>query len=215
MISLSNAVVFGWHSAIMGMRNPMNSWPKSDSVFYSDFSCKIGQNDLDLMKTLIKAGTEHRKFTRMLHVQMDIEAPLYWWKEFETYKIGTVSNSCSTMHKIAAKEFTLDDFSHEHIGDVPNCDPMYYAALEGTIMALNEARRCFIDTKDKKYWWQMIQLLPSSYNQLRTVDLNYEVLLNQYFQRKDHKLDEWRIYCEQIKCFPYLNDFIEVLKNEQ
>lgn len=215
MISLSNAVVFGWHSAIMGMRNPMNSWPKSDSVFYSDFSCKIGQNDLDLMKTLIKSGTEHRKFLRMIHVQMDIEAPLYWWKEFETYKIGTVSNSCSTMHKIAAKEFTLDDFSHEHIGDVPNCDPMYYAALEGTIMALNEARRCFIDTKDKKYWWQMIQLLPSSYNQLRTVDLNYEVLLNQYFQRKDHKLDEWRIYCEQIKCFPYLNDFIEVLKNEQ
>ena len=212
MISLSNAVVFGWHSAIMGMRNPMNSWAKSDSVFYSDFSCKIGQNDLDLMKTLIKAGTEHRKFLRMLHVQMDIEAPLYWWKEFETYKIGTVSNSCSTMHKIAAKEFTLDDFSHERIGDVPNCDPMYYAALEGTIMALNEARRCFIDTKDKKYWWQMIQLLPSSYNQLRTVDLNYEVLLNQYFQRKEHKLDEWRIYCEQIKCFPYLNDFIEVLE---
>ena len=215
MISLSNAVVFGWHSAIMGMRNPMNSWPKSDSVFYSDFSCKIGQNDLDLMKTLIKAGAEHRKFLRMIHVQMDIEAPLYWWKEFETYKIGTVSNSCSTMHKIAAKRFTLDDFSHEHIGDVPNCDPMYYAALEGTIMALNEARRCFIDTKDKKFWWQMIQLVPSSYNQLRTVDLNYEVLLNQYFQRKDHKLDEWRIYCEQIKCFPYLNDFIEVLKNEQ
>lgn len=214
MISLSNAVVFGWHSAIMGMRNPMNSWAKSDSVFYSDFSCKIGQNDLDLMKTLIKSGAEHRKFLRMIHVQMDIEAPLYWWKEFETYKIGTVSNSCSTMHKIAAKEFTLDDFSHEHIGDVPNCDPMYYAALEGTIIALNEARRCFIDTKDKKYWWQMIQLLPSSYNQLRTVDLNYEVLLNQYFQRKDHKLDEWRIYCEQIKCFPYLNDFIEVLKNE-
>ena len=215
MISLSNAVVFGWHSAIMGMRNPMNSWAKSDSVFYKDFSCQIGQNDLDLMERLIKSGAEHRKFLRMIHVQMDIEAPLYWWKEFETYKIGTVSNSCSTMHKIAAKEFTLDDFSHEHIGDVPNCDPMYYAALEGTIMALNEARRCFIDTKDKKFWWQMIQLLPSSYNQLRTVDLNYEVLLNQYFQRKDHKLDEWRIYCEQIKCFPYLNDFIEVLKNEQ
>ena len=215
MISLSNAIVFGWHSAIMGMRNPMNSWSKSDSVFYSDLSCKIGQNDLDLMEKLIKAGTEHRKFLRMIHVQMDIEAPLYWWKEFDTYKIGTVSNSCSTMHKIAAKEFTLDDFSHEHIGDVLNCDPMYYAALEGAIMALNEARRCFIDTKDKKYWWQMIQLLPSSYNQLRTVDLNYEVLLNQYFQRKDHKLDEWRIYCEQIKCFPYLNDFIEVLKNEQ
>ena len=209
MISLSNAVVFGWHSAIMGMRNPMNSWPKSDSVFYSDFSCKIGQNDLDLMKTLIKSGTEHRKFLRMLHVQMDIEAPLYWWKEFETYKIGTVSNSCSTMHKIAAKEFTIEDFSVEHLLAE---NTVYFGK---TIERLNNARNKFLETKDKKYWWQMIQLLPSSYNQLRTVDLNYEVLLNQYFQRKDHKLDEWRIYCEQIKCFPYLNDFIEVLKNEQ
>ena len=209
MISLSNAVVFGWHSAIMGMRNPMNSWSKSDSVFYSDFSCKIGQNDLDLMKTLIKAGTEHRKFLRMIHVQMDIEAPLYWWKEFETYKIGTVSNSCSTMHKIAAKEFTLDDFSHEHL------DRFSTEVLGWTIKALNGSREDYMKSKSKDDWWQMIQLLPSSYNQLRTVDLNYEVLLNQYFQRKDHKLDEWRIYCEQIKCFPYLNDFIEVLKNEQ
>ena len=206
MISLSNAVVFGWHSAIMGMRNPMNSWPKSDSVFYSDFSCKIGQNDLDLMKTLIKAGTEHRKFLRMIHVQMDIEAPLYWWKEFETYKIGTVSNSCSTMHKIAAKEFTIEDFSVEHLLAE---NTVYFGK---TIERLNNARNKFLETKDKKYWWQMIQLLPSSYNQLRTVDLNYEVLLNQYFQRKDHKLDEWRIYCEEIKCFPYLNDFIEVLE---
>ena len=209
MISLSNAVVFGWHSAIMGMRNPMNSWPKSDSVFYSDFSCKIGQNDLDLMEKLIKAGAEHRKFLRMLHVQMDIEAPLYWWKEFETYKIGTVSNSCSTMHKIAAKEFTIEDFSVEHLLAE---NTVYFGK---TIERLNNARNKFLETKDKKYWWQMIQLLPSSYNQLRTVDLNYEVLLNQYFQRKDHKLDEWRIYCEQIKCFPYLNEFIEVLKNEQ
>ena len=209
MISLSNAVVFGWHSAIMGMRNPMNSWAKSDSAFFSDFSCQIGQNDLALMKALIKSGTEHRKFLRMLHVQMDIEAPLYWWKEFETYKIGTVSNSCSTMHKIAAKEFTLDDFSHEHIGDVPNCDPMYYAALEGTIMALNEARRCFIDTKDKKYWWQMIQLLPSSYNQRRTIDLNFEVLLKQYRERKNHKLDEWHTYCDWIKEIALLNAIIE------
>ena len=206
MISLSNAVVFGWHSAIMGMRNPMNSWSKSDSVFYNDFSCQIGQNDLDLMKTLIKAGTEHRKFLRMLHVQMDIEAPLYWWKEFETYKIGTVSNSCSTMHKIAAKEFTIEDFSVEHLLAE---NTVYFGK---TIERLNNARNKFLETKDKKYWWQMIQLLPSSYNQLRTVDLNYEVLLNQYFQRKDHKLDEWRIYCEQIKCFPYLNDFIEVLE---
>lgn len=209
MISLSNAVVFGWHSAIMGMRNPMNSWAKSDSVFYSDFSCKIGQNDLDLMEKLIKAGAEHRKFLRMLHVQMDIDAPLYWWKEFETYKIGTVANSCSTMHKIAAKEFTLDDFSHEHL------DRFSTEVLGWTIKALNGSREDYMKSKSKDDWWQMIQLLPSSYNQLRTVDLNYEVLLNQYFQRKDHKLDEWRIYCEQIKCFPYLNDFIEVLKNEQ
>lgn len=209
MISLSNAVVFGWHSAIMGMRNPMNSWAKSDSVFYSDFSCKIGQNDLDLMEKLIKAGAEHRKFLRMIHVQMDIEAPLYWWKEFETYKIGAVSNSCSTMHKIAAKEFTLDDFSHEHL------DRFSTEVLGWTIKALNGSREDYMKSKSKDDWWQMIQLLPSSYNQLRTVDLNYEVLLNQYFQRKDHKLDEWRIYCEQIKCFPYLNDFIEVLKNEQ
>ena len=209
MISLSNAVVFGWNGAIMGMRNPMNSWAKSDSAFYSDFSCKIGQNDLDLMKTLIKAGTEHRKFLRMIHVQMDIEAPLYWWKEFDTYKVGTVANSCSTMHKIAAKEFTLDDFSHEHL------DRFSTEVLGWTIKALNGSREDYMKSKSKDDWWQMIQLLPSSYNQLRTVDLNYEVLLNQYFQRKDHKLDEWRIYCEQIKCFPYLNDFIEVLKNEQ
>lgn len=222
MISLSNAVVFGWHSAIMGMRNPMNSWAKSDSAFFSDFSCKIGQNDLDLMKALIKSGTEHRKFLRMLHVQMDIEAPLYWWKEFETYKIGTVSNSCSTMHKIAAKEFTLDDFSIEHLtGETDGlwvnadgrdfmCSALDFCQI--TCDVLNHYRELYLKTKDKKYWWQMIQLLPSSYNQLRTVDLNYEVLLNQYFQRKDHKLDEWRIYCEQIKCFPYLNDFIEVLE---
>lgn len=206
MISLSNAVVFGWHSAIMGMRNPMNSWAKSDSVFYSDFSCKIGQNDLDLMEKLIKAGAEHRKFLRMIHVQMDIEAPLYWWKEFETYKIGAVSNSCSTMHKIHSKEFTVDDFSHEHL------DRFSTEVLGWTIKALNGSREDYMKSKSKDDWWQMIQLLPSSYNQLRTVDLNYEVLLNQYFQRKDHKLDEWRIYCEQIKCFPYLNDFIEVLK---
>lgn len=206
MISLSNAIVIGWNGAIMGMRNPMNSWPKSDSVFYSDFSCQIGQYDLDLMERLIKSGAEHRKFLRMIHVQMDIEAPLYWWKEFDTYKVGTTANSCSTMHKIAAKEFTIEDFSVEHLLAE---NTVYFGK---TIERLNNARNKLLETKDKKYWWQMIQLLPSSYNQLRTVDLDYEVLLNQYFQRKDHKLDEWRIYCEQIKCFPYLNDFIEVLK---
>ena len=209
MLTIENVEIFGYKAAIRGMRNPMNSWSKSDSVFYSDFSCQIGQNDLDLMEKLIKAGAEHRKFLRMLHVQMDIEAPLYWWKEFDTYKVGTVANSCSTMHKIAAKEFTLDDFSHEHL------DRFSTEVLGWTIKALNGSREDYMKSKSKDDWWQMIQLLPSSYNQLRTVDLNYEVLLNQYFQRKEHKLDEWRIYCEQIKCFPYLNDFIEVLKNEQ
>ena len=213
MISLSNAVVFGWNGAIMGMRNPMNSWAKSDSVFYSDFSCKIGQNDLDLMEKLIKAGAEHRKFLRMIHVQMGIEAPLYWWKEFDTYKVGTVANSCSTMHKIHSKEFTVNDFSHEHIEELDGYEyNLSYDWLLRTMDTLNHYRTKYLDTKDKKYWWQMIQLLPSSYNQLRTVDLDYEVLLNQYFQRKDHKLDEWRIYCEQIKCFPYLSEFIEVLE---
>lgn len=216
MISLSNAVVFGWNGAIMGMRNPMNSWGKSDSVFYSDFPCQLGQNDLDLMERLIKSGAEHRKFLRMIHVQMDIEAPLYWWKEFETYKIGTVSNSCSTMHKIHSKEFTVNDFSHEHIEELDGDEyNMSYDWLLRTVDILNYYRTKYLASKYKKYWWQMIQLLPSSYNQLRTVDLDYEVLLNQYFQRKDHKLDEWRIYCEQIKYFPYLDKFIEVLKNEQ
>ena len=203
MLTIENVEIFGYKAAIRGMRNPMNSWSKSDSN--ADL---IGQNDEQLMLALAKAP-EERKYLRMIHVQFDVTAPLYWWKEFDTYKVGTVANSCSTMHKIHSKEFTLDDFSHEHIGDVPNCDPMYYAALEGTIIALNEARRCFIDTKDKKYWWQMIQLLPSSYNQRRTIDLNFEVLLKQYRERKNHKLDEWHIYCDWIKEITLLNEIIK------
>ena len=203
MLTIENVEIFGYKAAIRGMRNPMNSWSKSDSN--ADL---IGQNDEQRMLALAKAP-EERKYLRMIHVQFDVTAPLYWWKEFDTYKVGTVANSCSTMHKIHSKEFTLDDFSHEHIGDVPNCDPMYYAALEGTIMALNEARRCFIDTKDKKFWWQMIQLLPSSYNQRRTIDLNFEVLLKQYRERKNHKLDEWHIYCDWIKEIALLNEIIK------
>lgn len=211
--------VYGWWEATMGMRNPMNSWDKRDSGWFERQPCDgeiqvdtdfeewtnliIGPSDQKLMLTLRNAGTDHRKFMRMITVYMDITAPLYWWKEFDTYKVGTVANSCSTMHKIAAKEFTLDDFSCEHIGDVPNSDPIYYAALEGVIMALNEARHCFLDTKDKKYWWQMIQLLPSSYNQRRTVMLNYEVLTNMYHARKNHKLDEWVEFCGWIKTLPY------------
>ena len=214
MIKIENVETFGWEAAIRGMRNPMNSWEKSDSVkCYANANCPgicknnvsgicIGFNDFDLMTRLRNAGTDHRKFMRMITVYVDITAPLYWWKEFDTYKVGTVANSCSTMHKIHAKEFTLDDFSHEHIGDVPNCDPMYHAALEGVIMALNEARHCFLDTKDKKYWWQMIQLLPSSYNQRRTVMLNYEVLINMYKSRRSHKLDEWVKFCAWIKTTP-------------
>lgn len=211
--------VYGWWEATMGMRNPMNSWDKRDSGWFERPPCDgeiqvdtdfeewtnliIGPSDQKLMLTLRNAGTDHRKFMRMITVYVDITAPLYWWKEFDTYKVGTVANSCSTMHKIAAKEFTLDDFSCEHIGDVPNCDPIYYTALEGVIMALNEARHCFLDTKDKKYWWQLIQLLPSSYNQRRTVMLNYEVLTNMYHARKNHKLDEWVKFCEWIKTLPY------------
>ena len=203
MLTIENVEIFGYKAAIRGMRNPMNSWSKSDSN--ADL---IGQNDEQLMLALAKAP-EERKYLRMIHVQFDVTAPLYWWKEFDTYKVGTVANSCSTMHKIHEKEFTLDDFSHEHL------DRFSTEVLGWTIKALNGSREDYMKSKSKDDWWQMIQLLPSSYNQLRTVDLNYEVLLNQYFQRKDHKLDEWRIYCEQIKCFPYLSDFIEVLKNEQ
>ena len=203
MLTIENVEIFGYKAAIRGMRNPMNSWSKSDSN--ADL---IGQNDEQLMLALAKAP-EERKYLRMIHVQFDVTAPLYWWKEFDTYKVGTVANSCSTMHKIHEKEFTLDDFSHEHL------DRFSTEVLGWTIKALNGSREDYMKSKSKDDWWQMIQLLPSSYNQLRTVDLNYEVLLNQYFQRKDHKLDEWRIYCEQIKCFPYLNEFIEVLKNEQ
>ena len=206
MIKFEKTEVVGWEAAIRGMRNPMNSWDKSDSGYCMDtlpcHSCKIsrnnckkcmedhafiiGPNDVDLMKRLRNAGTDHRKFMRMIVVYVDITAPLYWWKEFDTYKVGTVANSCSTMHKIHAKEFTLDDFSHEHLNDV-SID--YFNEV---IKRLNYCRKTYLHTKDKEYWWQMIQLLPSSYNQKRTVMLNYEVLANIYKSRKNHKLDEWK-----------------------
>lgn len=199
MIKIEKTDTYGWQAAIRGMRNPMNSWDKSDSG-YGD----IGEKDLKLMETLGAAGTDHGKYLRMITVTADITAPLYWWKEFDTYKVGTVANSCSTMHKIAAREFTFDDFSIEQIVEgTTNCDPMYYAAFEGVLMALNEARHSFLDTKDKTYWWQMIQLLPSSYNQKRTVQLNYAVLKNMYHSRQNHKLDEWREFCKWVKTLPY------------
>ena len=237
MLKIENAEVVGFEAAIRGMRNPMNSWDKSDSgwdahippiilrnqvdweqwaeqykaVQYSDeYTYDIGPNDRDLMTRLRNAGTDHRKFMRMIVVYLDITAPLYWWKEFDTYKVGTVANSCSTMHKIHAKEFTFDDFSHEklinsacmeiqeqHIRISP------IQALATTIECLNSYRDLYLQTKDKKYWWQMIQLLPSSYNQRRTVMLNYEVLTNIYKSRRNHKLDEWHIFCDWIERLPY------------
>lgn len=209
MIKFEKTEVVGWEAAIRGMRNPMNSWDKSDSGYCEThgpdhcltcpyhYNCDasegsiqtnyiIGSNDLDLMKRLRNAGTDHRKFMRMIVVYVDITAPLYWWKEFDTYKVGTVANSCSTMHKIHAKEFTIDDFSHEHLNGV-SID--YFNEV---IKRLNYCRKTYLHTKDKKYWWQMIQLLPSSYNQKRTVMMSYEVLANQYGSRKFHPLDEWK-----------------------
>lgn len=211
MIKIENTEVFGWEAAIRGMRNPMNSWDKSDSYWgmWEDESpinpCDepfffVGENDLKLMKSLAKAGTDHGKFLRMINVTCDITAPLYFLKEWDTYKIATVSNSCSTMHKIHAKEFALDDFSHEHLGAAP-C-----ALLKVVCNELNYWRRKFIETNEKEYWWQMIQLLPSSYNQRRTVQLNYQVLKNMYHARKNHKLDEWREFCEWCESLPYFKE---------
>ena len=202
------------------MRNPLNSWDKADTTVCQGHDkefVNIGVNDLNLATRLIKAGTEHRKFLRMIHVQMDVTAPLYWWKEADTYKVGTTANSCSTMHKIAAKEFTLDDFSHDHLFN----DAVVYngyvstSVLECVIGALNEFRNLYLETKDKQYWWQMIQLLPSSYNQRRTWDMSMETLLSILHQRKNHKLDEWNefrdICLEQV---PYLKEFYEASLKE-
>ena len=209
MITVNNISVWGFEHAVRGMRNPMNSWDKSDSTWIYDIpnaKFHLGKNDLDLMRRLYQAGTEHRKYLRQIFVSMDITAPLYWWKEFDTYKIGTVANSCSTMHKIQAKEFTLDDFSVEHIGDVPNCDPVYWDVIDYVIQTLNEARHCYLDTKDKKYWWQMIQLLPSSYNQKRTVTMNYENVMSMIKQRAGHRLDEWNEFVEILLSLPHIGE---------
>ena len=196
MLKIENVEVYGWEAAIRGMRNPMNSWARSDSVFEVDGSF-IGEDDLDLMKRLAEGGSTHAKYRRMITVTLDITAPLYWWKEFDTYKVGTVANSCSTMHKIHAKEFTLDDFSHEHLLNKER------DLLDDIIALLNEDRQCFLATKDKEYWWQMIQLLPTSYNQRRTVLLNYEVLAAIYRDRRKHKLDEWHVVCDRIELLPH------------
>lgn len=228
MLRIENTEVLGWEHAIRGMRNPKNSWEKSDSEFHrepkhyfdeKDMPCTdlrrfvLGPDDLDLMKRLRNAGTDHRKFMRMITVYVDLTGPLFWWKEFDTYKVGTVANSCSTMNKIAAKEFTLEDFSCEHLSIRQSVD-----ILKETIDALNVFRNVYLNggllkyetgefatfqPKDKEIWWQMIQLLPSSYNQRRTLMLNYEVLANIYKSRRNHKLDEWHTLCDWIESLPY------------
>lgn len=196
MLKIENPSVEGWIPALRGMRNPMNSWDKADTQHYEYRHFELGSNDRSLMKRLVKAGTDHRKFMRMIVVYVDIIAPLYWWKEYDTYKVGTVANSCSTMHKIHAKEFTLDDFSHEHL------TPSNKRRLEDIIITLNYEREDFLEDKDKLSWWQMIQLLPSSYNQRRTLMLNYEVLANIYRSRRNHKLDEWHTFCDWVESLP-------------
>ena len=238
MIKVENIETWGFKHAIRGMRNPMNSWDKSDSVlcpgakfddcvvdtekcprkddnFDYDIFC-IGKNDLDLMRRLYQAGTEHRKYLRQIFVSFDITAPLYWWKEFDTYKVGTVSNSCSTMHKIAEKEFTWEDFSTEHligIGDLYNPETVSkhspLVLFQEIIGALNYYRKLYLETKDKDYWWQMIQILPSSYNQRRTITMNYENVMNIIHQRENHKLDEWRELVGIFKGLPYIEEIMQ------
>lgn len=231
MLKIENTVVFGWEAAIRGMRNPMNSWKKSDSgpavdcgkcgkteregvCRKEDRDCTghecfyVGENDLALMQRLARSGPDHGKFLRMVNVTTDIIAPLYWWKEYDTYKVGTVANSCSTMHKIAAKPFSICDFSYEHL------EGEYLEGMQETIVLLNRARDMYRWSltqekplvEPKAYWWQMIQLLPSSYNQRRTVQLNYEVLRKMYFARKDHKLDEWHTLCDWMLALPYFRE---------
>lgn len=197
MLKIENVYTSGWKAAIRGMRNPKNSWAQIDSAVVNGNGFVVGNNDYDLMYRLASAGTDHGKFMRMIHVQCDVTAPLYWWKEADQYKVGTVTDSCSTMHKIHAKEFTLDDFSREHLND----ESTEY--LSELVDLLNRYRELFLKDKNKSWWWQMIQLLPSSYNQLRTWDLNYAVLQNIYHARRNHKLDEWHTFCDWIESLPY------------
>ena len=226
MIRVEHVEVFNFEGAIRGLRNPMNSWDKSDSWFSDGYSvynvagvhapidtdCEpskitIGKNDLNLMRTLYNAGSEHRKYLRQIFVSMDITAPLYWWKEFDTYKIGTTADSCSTMHKIHAKEFELDDFSHEHLSYEDNC--LYF--LGQTVDVLNQCRDLYLETKNKKWWWQMIQLLPSSYNQKRTVTFTYENVVSMIKQRTGHKLDEWNDFVKILKSLPYVQEIVKIM----
>lgn len=239
MINIEDVEVMGMRKAIKGMRNAMNSWDKSDSkecglscittdVSLDDITCnemcgghllrgytQIGKEDMKLCKRLIKAGSPDRKFMRMIHVQADVTAPLYWWKEYDTYKVGTTTNSCSTMHTIHKCDLDIYDFSHEHLDELPTfalpkSGFQFSRVLEEVVDTLNYARKMYLETKDKRYWWQIIQLLPSSFNQMRTIDLDYETLFSIYHQRKNHKLDEWKEFCSWIETLPYMKEFLEL-----
>lgn len=213
MIKIEKTEVYGWEAAVRGMRNPMNSWDKSDSDFYCKLAdcglddCPmsipdIGPNDIRLMRSLVKGGDDHAKFLRMINVTADVTAPLYWWKEYDTYKVGTVANSCSTMHKLTDKEFTVDDFSCENLIKIA------YEHLQKTVKILNGYRSIYLENQSKEIWYQMIQLLPQSYNQRRTVQLNYQVLAHMYFARKNHKLDEWHEFCAWARSLPYFEAIV-------
>ncbi len=202
MLTVNNISVMNFENAIRGARNPMNSWDRYDSGYNQNGEFVFGENDLSLAKRLCSAGSDHRKFIRQIFVSVDINAPMYWWKEFDTYKVGTVANSTSTMHKIHSKQFEMSDFSCDKLTDESK------KSFEGYVNYLEQVRQKYVETKDKSYWYDLIQLLPSSYNQLRTVTLNYEVLVNIYFARKNHKLDEWHVFCDMIKELPYAKELI-------
>lgn len=209
MLKVERISVMNWENTVRGARNPMNSWDKIDSYYNEKGEYVLGENDLNLLHRLAAAGSDDRKFMRQIFVSMDITGPLYWWKEFDTYKVGTVANSCSTMHKIQAKEFTRDDFSHDRLTD----DAL--ALLDATVAFLEKERLAYNETKDRIHWHNMIQMLPSSFNQMRTVTLNYEVLVNMYFARRHHKLAEWHTLCEAIEGLPYAKELIFATDKEK
>lgn len=208
MIKIEKTDVMNLENAIRGARNPMNSWDRTDSSYDANGNYILGENDLGLAMRLVKAGTDHRKFMRMIFVSVDITAPLYWWKEFDTYKVGTVANSCSTMHKIHSKELTREDFSFDKLNDAS------LKQMDNLLAYIEDVRQKYLETKDKELWYNLIQLLPSSFNQMRTVTMNYENLRNMYYARKTHKLDEWHVYCDWIKSLPYAKELIIGEENE-
>ena len=209
MLKIEKTAISGWEAALRGMRNPKNSWNRSDTAYDTDSVPTIGPNDMQLMRTLIASGTDHRKFLRMIHVSMDVTAPLYWYKEFDVYRIGVTENSCSTMHKIHSRDLARDDFSTEHLMDSTFTGEIIPTSVfDGLVKCINQNRRNFVETKNKRFWWQMIQLLGTSFNQKRTIDINYEVLVRMYFARRDHKLDEWHTFCDWLLDLPYMKDIL-------